>query len=88
MQRIEKICDCGLTNLESVNSMILTGNEGIAAMPTEQEIAWQLDRMDEGATREDAIAVLEESEQEFTCPICRAPSDFCRDHTNHKTEWF
>ena len=57
-------------------------------MPTEQEIAWQLDRMDEGAAREDAIALLEEIEQELTCPICRAPSDFCRDHTNHKTEWF
>jgi hypothetical protein len=57
-------------------------------MPTESEIAWQLARMDEGATRADAIQVLDEIETELTCPICRAPSDFCRNPRDHKCDWF
>jgi hypothetical protein len=57
-------------------------------MQTEQEIAWQLGRMDEGDTRADAIQVLNDVDTELTCPICRAPSDFCRKPANHKNEWF
>lgn len=45
--------------------------------PTSAEIAWQLARMDEGATEDEARAVLEALAEE-PCPIHRQPVERCQ----------